>query len=274
MTQTTRLPLPGCIPENDEINFIAPDGKQIAGIAQHDSDRTWEWGFIDPRDPSLGEYASDGPSADYTTTELRGEAVWHDETGRPWMERHLLPAAAGAQPQDIVALARRDYHATVAAEHAGKAVVALEKAASYFPGGVSPKGSIAYLNGAMGLAARTAEDQAGQLAAEWCRVHGRIAESLFGDYFWSQRDQEMAQSSGWELSEFSDGQICIVANDEDETFTGHNANESADTHVRLIAISHLPPSPEYAALCQRAVKIADESYQQRLADEAAAPADD
>jgi hypothetical protein len=83
---------------------------------------------------------------------------------------------------------------------------------------------------------------------------------LFDGYDWTMRDQLIAQKSGWELSQFSDDQICIVAA-EDTTvpqFVGPSANIDADAHVRLF--SNDVNRANYAVICRRAVTIADESF--------------
>lgn len=276
----TRLPLPGCIPENDEISFIEPSGVAIVGLVQEDTGRTWEWTFSDPCDPSQGEYASDGPDSDYSTVELRGEPIWHDGLGRPWLERHLLPPAAGAQPAEIVDLARRDYYAAVAAVRAADTLKALRDSGTFYPGGFSQNGPIADLIGAASLVSRLAEEQSDQLRTEWMRVKRCVSTSVFNDHFWSFADQAAAQDKGWELTEFSDRQICIVADEDRDPslFPGATANIDADAAVRRSAAlandeaderrEFDPALQTYLELCARAVKIATQSLAERERDDA------
>lgn len=77
---------------------------------------------------------------------------------------------------------------------------------------------------------------------------------------WTVADQRDAQAEGWELSQYSDGKICIVADEDAETprWTGLRANIEAHEHVEKVAALDLYGGeyrPAYVQLCREALAI-------------------
>lgn len=115
--------------------------------------------------------------------------------------------------------------------------------------------ALAYSATAMGLAPAPADP------AEAEEEPGQV----FPGYDWTSADQRQAQECGWELTQFSDGQICIVAGDLDtdectpSPYAAHpEPNLAAHEHVKATAAAPLysgAPKPSYVELCRRAMQI-------------------
>lgn len=81
---------------------------------------------------------------------------------------------------------------------------------------------------------------------------------LFDGTDWSAEDQDGAQVWGWELNQFDgDGQICIVADESRDTFTGKGRNLRAHAHVVRSAGSKT--MGQYRRFCRRALAIVEQT---------------
>ena len=65
--------------------------------------------------------------------------------------------------------------------------------------------------------------------------------------------QERAQVFGWELNQFEDGQLVIVADEDRNTFTGPSRNLKAHNHVARTATGRLTDG--YHKLCWKAREL-------------------
>lgn len=86
-------------------------------------------------------------------------------------------------------------------------------------------------------------------------------ESMFdGVDGWTIADQEAARRAGWELTEFSDRQICVIAAEIDSddapppVFTGETANLDAHAHLKAVMLD-AKAGREYRGLCYRALRV-------------------
>lgn len=77
---------------------------------------------------------------------------------------------------------------------------------------------------------------------------------------WTLTDASYAQDEGWTLTQYSDGQLCIVADDDRDVFTGERANLDAHAHVEEVAKSGMyqgERAPGYVEVCRRALQLAE-----------------
>lgn len=262
--------------------FTAPNGASIASVAQCGGEDNWaiyctDETAADPTAEGWFDYDSDGPDEpDWETIEFDGEAVFVADDDSRWLARHLVPASA-MLPAEAVEIAKRDFLAAIAARMTSEALSDLRKCFGALAAGAEQGHPYQALVGTAKLVADGAAREAEELKRAWQFEARRCAATLLDGYFWSAYDQGFASEHGWELTQYGDGQVCIVADEDAENvaFTGEGANLRADEHVRAVATGKLRNTPIlYVALCKRAVEIADESHADRVADEAEADVDD
>lgn len=268
----THLLQPGCQPDPDdaEFVFVAPNGAHVREVQEDGG--SWSVIWSDPNDPAEYDNVGEGPDTEWATVMLDSEALFIADDGLYWLNRHLVPAEAKL-PASAVAIAKRDYFATRAASCADDMLAALHAAA---PADTQKDGPCAGLIGTAQVVAKLAREQADQMKRAWEAQRGACAVTLLDGYFWSAFDQSYAQKHGWELSQFSDGQVIIGADEDaaEPAFAGPQPNMAAHKHVAAVASGNLShPAPEYVELCRRALKIANESHAARLADDAEEGAD-
>lgn len=92
-----------------------------------------------------------------------------------------------------------------------------------------------------------------------------------GEFFpgWSVADATLAESEGWELSEYSDGQVCVNAIEEPEPgqFADHaSPHEAAHDHVFVCAAAGSALHKRALAICDATVEALDFTTERPVLD--------